>query len=299
MSTNRIKAKIGDIIEIPLSTGQKAFAQFVFKDKENGELIQVKDLILGENSQFEVTNFEKAQPLFKPVITSIYPAIKYHGWKIVDTATVNEFKYPGFLHGSSGAWMLWNGEKYIDLGEKIPDMYAECEELISYSTDIIENRIIKKLNLKNYTNDSQSTISSDEEKTFLNTYMFYGDHAEDFTYTLADSPSVELLRKVLTRIADTEIEKYIEAPDASEALIAAEVVAYLKGNPSHEITNSFQNAVRSFKVYKEELNELCVLSIKAVKRIMAESSELKELWKQSEEYNEWENAANDLLKRLG
>jgi hypothetical protein len=87
----------------------------------------------------------------------------------------------------------------------------------------------------------------------------------------------------------------LEAPDCSRALAAAEVVAALNGNPGKDLPDEVTAWVSSNKLSID--SELAVNAKKSVIQIK-QSSELKELWGESEDLAEWENTINDLILRL-
>lgn len=298
MNNKRITVKVGDILEIPLDSGKRLIAQYLFKDKQNGDLVLLKNLVLSANQLFDIESFEKSEALFRPVITSVFAAVKYHNWKIIGTKQVKNFEYPEFVYGYPGNWRLWNGDKYVDIGETIPKEYINYEKLMSYSPDLIVERASKKLESETILEKTTYNVG-DSQNTFLNTYMFYGDHAADIVYSLEDEPTLKHINKLLLSVNDKKENEYLESPEASEALVAAEAIASLKNNQSPEATESFKEAMHGFKnVDTDELNVLSKTAIKVVKRIISDKSELKELWKESDEYNKWKNAANNLIERL-
>lgn len=67
--------RVGDLFEIPLSDGRKAYGQHIFKDKM-GPLIQVFAIITYQNIVPE--QLKSAKPLFRPVITGLFAAIKVY-----------------------------------------------------------------------------------------------------------------------------------------------------------------------------------------------------------------------------
>jgi hypothetical protein len=87
--------KIGDIVEIPLSGGRKAFGQYVFMDRKNGPLLQVFDLIT--DREFDLERLRNANPLFPPVITGLFAAVRTGFWRVVGHMPVEEFVYPKFV----------------------------------------------------------------------------------------------------------------------------------------------------------------------------------------------------------
>ncbi len=142
----RTRTTVGDIFEIPLSDGRKAFGQYVFRDKHQGPLIQVFDLIVkGDVSVEEIIN---SKPLFPPVITGLSAAYRIGLWKKIGYIPIKDFKYPLFISTLLGnlnrkprQWFLWDGKKYHKLGTKLPKKYQKLEMLVVYSPYDIPKRI--------------------------------------------------------------------------------------------------------------------------------------------------------------
>ena len=147
MSRKRIR--VGDIFEIPLSDGRKAYGQYVFRDKKMGPLIQVFDLITEEEAQPHqlIDQLGNAKPLFPPVITGLFAAIRTGLWKIIGHMPVGEFVYPKFIstlhenYRQVGFWHLRDGENSIRLGRELPDEYKQLEFLVVWDPNDIPHRI--------------------------------------------------------------------------------------------------------------------------------------------------------------
>ncbi len=137
--------KIGDVFEIPLSSGKKAYGQYLFKDKM-GPMIQVFDLIT--ENRASIDQLRSAKPLFPPIITGLSAAIRRGFWKIIDNMPVGKFTYPNFVStlynektGKSGIWYLYNGEKDTRIGPNLPDELKKLEFLIVWSPHDVVHRI--------------------------------------------------------------------------------------------------------------------------------------------------------------
>jgi len=129
------------------------------------------------------------------------------------------------------------------------------------------------------------------------TGSFENEDAQDFLGQLK-SLGIDDLKRILARAADQE--GYLEAPESSIAVAAAEVVAALvvagkkeASSPAapREIadwTNRNQTAVPP---------DLVDLARRAVERVRT-NSELKDLWLEAEGLNEWSAALRDLQQRL-
>lgn len=118
---------------------------------------------------------------------------------------------------------------------------------------------------------------------------FDNDDALDWLDDLVDGAS-DAIRLALEA---TDAEQ-LEAPDASSALAAAEVVAAALGHPAAELPGEVsdwleQNGTKSAAA-------LAPLARQAVERVR-QNSELKDLWEEADP-SEWTAALDDLRKRL-
>ena len=104
----------------------------------------------------------------------------------------------------------------------------------------------------------------------------------------------EDLTRMLVEAADDPA--YLEAPAASVAVAASEVVAALNGAPSEarppEIADWARKHARAFT---PELKAVAVRALDRVRR----NSELKDLWMEADGLNDWITALKDLQTRLG
>ena len=125
---------------------------------------------------------------------------------------------------------------------------------------------------------------------------FENDDAMDFIGEFKEEPSENLLIESLSLIVDAhEDEEYIEAPEASAALTAAELVAAAIGKPSSDCPEGLEEALKRLGAGGNVA--LRKLARKAVKYILKES-ELQELWAEGGEPNDWQAVQRDLLTRL-
>jgi hypothetical protein len=127
--------------------------------------------------------------------------------------------------------------------------------------------------------------------------VFENDTACDFAASVAKGDDLAVLERALDRVLASK-GNYLEAPDAAEGLAAADVVARLKGHPGIQTayTASIDAWVeRSQSAPSEELVEK---SRRSIARILTEPSELLDLWRESEEFEAWKRAVEDLSARL-
>lgn len=125
---------------------------------------------------------------------------------------------------------------------------------------------------------------------------FDNDDALDWVWELSESDDLSVVRDALQDAADAS--GYLEAPTGCAAIAAAEVVAALKGNPRPQLPEEVADWVKAHKLTVDD--ELVAIARKAIANIKnSESSELAQLWSESEEGAEpWYADLGNLLQRL-
>ena len=123
---------------------------------------------------------------------------------------------------------------------------------------------------------------------------FDNDDAADWVYELVESDGTDVLVGALEAATS---EGYLEAPIACVALAAAEIVAARLGNAGKALPDDVQKWLADNDGTEVD-HDLLALSRTAVMRVK-ESSELRELWQDSADYEQWLSLQDDLLKRLG
>ena len=123
---------------------------------------------------------------------------------------------------------------------------------------------------------------------------FENDDALDWIGEFCDEPNEEALIEAFAFVNEIG-DDYLEAPESSVALTAAEIVAALKNKPSSDLPEDVKECVvnLSFKPSGEIVSN----ASKAVERVKADS-ELKELWEETEDFSEWNKVIDDLISRL-
>lgn len=143
MTTKRLRP--GDVFEIPLSDGRKAYGQYAFKDKM-GPIVLIFQNLTQPDEEPEIEELDPKKLLFPPVFTGLNAAIKANLWKVIVHRPIEKFEYPGFVSahynhevGRYGNWYLWNGEEYRLLGQDLPEKYRSLERLVIWDPmDIVE-----------------------------------------------------------------------------------------------------------------------------------------------------------------
>jgi Domain of unknown function (DUF4259) len=125
------------------------------------------------------------------------------------------------------------------------------------------------------------------------TGSFENDDAADWVAGLGTITSDDLT-KILVQAADDPA--YLEAPAASAAVAAAEVIAALNGSAAEGAPAAI---VDWGKKYPQALTpELKAVAVRALERVRR-NSELKDLWLEADGLNDWIAAIRELEGRLG
>ena len=124
---------------------------------------------------------------------------------------------------------------------------------------------------------------------------FENDSASDWVQDLEKTRDFSVIETALDAVVGAGSE-YLESSDCTNALAAAEVVAALRGKPPAELPPEVSAWVSALE--QPPATALIRKSMSAVERILADS-ELKELWAESGELDEWESVVRDLGRRLG
>ena len=126
---------------------------------------------------------------------------------------------------------------------------------------------------------------------------FGNDYAMDWAQDLHEYKTLELVETTLDNVIDSQ-EAELEAPFAAEALAALDVIARLLGMPGENdpATADVDEWVAACK--KKVTPPLLEKARLAFERIMAESSELRQLWQDSEHYADWQADVAALRARV-
>ena len=124
------------------------------------------------------------------------------------------------------------------------------------------------------------------------------DTAVDWMYGLGEVSDLSLIDGTLDRALAAGGE-YLEAPDAEEALAAAEAVARMLGN--HGVRNDYTQTMDAWVAYMNRLPppDLVAKAQRIVARIQEQPSELLEQWAKIDKSEAWSRSLADLAMRLG
>jgi hypothetical protein len=122
---------------------------------------------------------------------------------------------------------------------------------------------------------------------------FENDDAMDWVDTLVEASTVEVLADSLKPALTPR--SYLEAPEASVVVAAAEVVAAALGSPVGNLPADVTDWVATHAADFDGGIEAD--AIRAIDRVTSDS-ELRELWEESDTAEEWKAAVTDLRSRL-
>jgi hypothetical protein len=110
---------------------------------------------------------------------------------------------------------------------------------------------------------------------------------------LEDAADLSLLESSLENGADPSID-YLESPDASVAVAAAEVVVALDGKPSSDLPAEAKDWIEDRGAPSSELKNTAQMAVSRVR----EDSELRDLWEEAGDLEGWISKIDDLVSRL-
>lgn len=122
---------------------------------------------------------------------------------------------------------------------------------------------------------------------------FDNDDAGGWVLELADAGDVSILAEAFSRVNDCS--GYLEAPDCSIGIAAAEVVAALRSRPASQLPDEVAAFVRRIDLASSP--ELITDALRALERVKT-NSELQELWDESDHRDEWYRVIAELESRL-
>ncbi len=121
---------------------------------------------------------------------------------------------------------------------------------------------------------------------------FENDEAMDWTADLIDIGD-ELINEAFDRVAELQ-KDYLESDVCSFALAAAEVVAALNGKPGADLPEELVAWVQGRPAPTGEILSAARKAVAAVEK----ESELRDVWEDSEQLDDWLPRVADLARRL-
>jgi hypothetical protein len=126
---------------------------------------------------------------------------------------------------------------------------------------------------------------------------FENDTACDYAGEIAAGEDLSRIEATLTRVLGAGTS-YLEAPDAEEALAAADIIARLGGRFGKR--DSYTAAIDKWidRVKLPPSRQLVEKARSTIARILTEPSEIVELWSDADELDAWKSSVEELSARL-
>lgn len=118
------------------------------------------------------------------------------------------------------------------------------------------------------------------------------DDAVGWFRRLGGGDDLHRIEAALDRVLDVG-DDYLEAPEAQQAVAAAEAVARLHGRPDPDAPSSDWPGTRVHAARR-----LLEKARQVVDRILTPPSELQELWAESPDFAIWKRSLDQLIRRL-
>lgn len=122
---------------------------------------------------------------------------------------------------------------------------------------------------------------------------FDNDDAGDWVWELEDAGSLDPVSDAFSAVEESG--DYLESPDACIGLAAAEVVAASLGKPPADLPESVAALVAGLSA---PADSGMVARARSVVEKVAAGSELRELWEETGDFDQWQSSVADLLRRL-
>lgn len=128
---------------------------------------------------------------------------------------------------------------------------------------------------------------------------FGNDYAQDWAEDLQETSNLDAVENTLDTALDNGGDM-LEAPFAAEALVAIEVLARLqgKGGARSDDSETVDQWVEQRKPKAKLRTDLAAKAVLVIERVLSEQSELRELWADSEHFEEWRAAVEELKARI-
>ncbi|WP_425400513.1 DUF4259 domain-containing protein [Aeoliella sp.] len=124
---------------------------------------------------------------------------------------------------------------------------------------------------------------------------FENDAACDWACDLEDAEDLSVVSAAFEGVFE---EDYLDSDEAAFAIAACEVLAALKGNPITKY-EAYPTVNDWVKAHPQSVPADLVSKANLVlDRILAADSEMNELWEESDNYESWKSAVDDLRTRL-
>lgn len=126
---------------------------------------------------------------------------------------------------------------------------------------------------------------------------FGNDFALDWAEDLQELKNMDAVEDTLNNALDNG-EAVLEAPFAAESLVAIEVIARLQGHWGERTEESAAVDAWVEQRPQKARPDLAEKAHRVIERVLSEQSELRELWADSEHYDDWRASVAELKARV-
>lgn len=130
---------------------------------------------------------------------------------------------------------------------------------------------------------------------------FGNDFAQDWAQDLQESKDLYFIEDTLNNVLQAETTEYLEAPYGAEALAAVETWSRLqgKGGAKDEDSASVDEWVAEVQAkLSKPRADIADKAQRVLALVLSEASELRELWEDSEHFEDWRASVTELQQRL-
>ncbi len=127
-------------------------------------------------------------------------------------------------------------------------------------------------------------------------HSFGNDDAADLLGDLTEQNGFGPVQEAIARVLNTE--GYLGAPESQQCVAACEVLAMTLGRPSAAAQAEEELVAWLARVQPTLGPDIVSQATKAIDRILVPESELLELWRESEEFADWQADLTGLRSRL-
>jgi hypothetical protein len=146
-----IQPRLGDFFAVPLPDGRFGHIQYLRASPDEGELLQVLDVITDQPAKLEVVL--RAGPLFPPVKCFVTAAVRRCAWVYVGHSDIDANYSRVWFRGSDTAflrfapgiytdWFLWSSAKGAVFIGTLTEEHRELEYDVHWSPESLAKRIV-------------------------------------------------------------------------------------------------------------------------------------------------------------
>ncbi len=130
--------------------------------------------------------------------------------------------------------------------------------------------------------------------------VFGNDCALDWAEDLQESKDLFFIENTLDNVLAPDSAAFLEAPFGAEGLAAAEVLARLNGQAPPEADDdvAIDDWVADVSARFKRRPDLIEKARRAIDHILSERSELRQLWQESEQYENWRAQVEAIKARI-